>query len=138
MRYDLTDLKLFIYIGETSNLTRAAEKIFLSLPAASARVKNLEDSLKVRLLNRQATGVTMTPAGEVLYKYAKSVFQQLEQMHNEMQRLRYAVVAESTRGGANGVSVFIDQRQPFILIIYRHRIALRRLPRKWTPLAMSD
>lgn len=85
MRYDLTDLKLFIYIGETSNLTRAAEKIFLSLPAASARIKNLEDSLKVRLLIRQATGVTMTPAGEVLYKYAKSVFQQLEQMHNEMQ-----------------------------------------------------
>jgi DNA-binding transcriptional LysR family regulator len=85
MRYDLTDLKLFIYIGETLNLTRSAEKIFLSLPAASARVKNLEDSLKVRLLNRQATGVTMTPAGDVLYRYAKAVFYQLEQMHSELQ-----------------------------------------------------
>lgn len=85
MRYDLTDLKLFINIGETSNLTRAAEKIFLSLPAASARIKNLEDSLKVRLLIRQVTGVKMTPAGEVLYKYAKSVFQQLESLHTELQ-----------------------------------------------------
>ncbi|HLU03903.1 MAG TPA: LysR family transcriptional regulator, partial [Advenella sp.] len=47
MRYDLTDLKLFINIGEVSNLTKAAEKTFLSLPAASARIKNLEDSLKV-------------------------------------------------------------------------------------------
>ena len=85
MRYDLTDLKLFINIGETSNLTRAAEKIFLSLPAASARIKNLEDSLKVRLLIRQVTGVKMTPAGEILYKYAKSVFQQLESLHTELQ-----------------------------------------------------
>ncbi len=85
MRYDLTDLKLFINIGETSNLTRAAEKIFLSLPAASARIKNLEDSLKVRLLIRQVTGVKMTPAGEVLYKHAKSVFQQLDSLHNELQ-----------------------------------------------------
>lgn len=64
MRYDLTDLKLFINIGETSNLTRAAEKTFLSLPAASARIKNLEDSLKVRLLIRQVTGVSVTPAGD--------------------------------------------------------------------------
>lgn len=85
MRYDLTDLKLFIYIGETSNLTRAAEKIFLSLPAASARVKNLEDTFKVRLLDRQATGVTLTPAGEILFKYAKSIIQKLEQLHDEIQ-----------------------------------------------------
>ena len=120
MRYDLTDLKLFIYIGETSNLTRAAEKIFLSLPAASARVKNLEDSLKVRLLNRQATGVTMTPAGEVLYKYAKSVFQQLEQMHNEMQpfsegvkgRLRVLANASSTYSFMTEVLAHFLQENP--------------------------
>lgn len=85
MRYDLTDLKLFINIGEVSNLTKAAEKTFLSLPAASARIKNLEDSLKVRLLIRQVTGVSVTPAGEVFLKYAKGVFQQLECMHAELQ-----------------------------------------------------
>lgn len=85
MRYDLTDLKLFINIGETSNLTRAAEKTFLSLPAASARIKNLEESLKVRLLIRQVTGVKMTPAGEILLKYAKEVFQQLECLHSDLQ-----------------------------------------------------
>lgn len=120
MRYDLTDLKLFTYIGETSNLTRAAEKIFLSLPAASARVKNLEDSLKVRLLNRQATGVTMTPAGEVLYKYAKSVFQQLEQMHNEMQpfsegvkgKLRVLANASSTYSFMTEVLAHFLQENP--------------------------
>ncbi|NLY65782.1 MAG: LysR family transcriptional regulator [Alcaligenaceae bacterium] len=85
MRYDLTDLKLFINIGETANLTRAAEKTFLSLPAASARIKNLEESLKVRLLIRQVTGVRMTPAGEILLKYAKGVFQQLECLHSDLQ-----------------------------------------------------
>ncbi|MDY0271210.1 MAG: LysR family transcriptional regulator [Advenella sp.] len=85
MRYDLTDLKLFINIGGTSNLTRAAERTFLSLPAASARIKNLEESLKVRLLIRQVTGVRMTPAGEILLKYAKGVFQQLECLHSDLQ-----------------------------------------------------
>lgn len=120
MRYDLTDLKLFIYIGETSNLTRAAEKIFLSLPAASARVKNLEDSFKVRLLDRQATGVTMTPAGEVLYKYAKSVIQKLELMHVEIQpfsegvkgRLRVLANAAATYSFVTEILAHFLQENP--------------------------
>lgn len=85
MRYDLTDLRLFINIGETLNLTRAAERVFLSLPAASTRIKNLEDALKVRLLVRQVTGVKLTSAGEVLYKHAQQVFKQLETLHTELQ-----------------------------------------------------
>ena len=85
MRYDLTDLRLFLNVGETRNLTRAAEKTFLSLPAASARIKNLEESLKARLLVRQVTGVSLTAAGEVLLKYAHDVFRQLECLHADLQ-----------------------------------------------------
>ena len=44
MRHDLTDLRLFVNVGETLNLTRAAERTFLSLPAASARVKHMEEA----------------------------------------------------------------------------------------------
>ncbi|KAG0757224.1 hypothetical protein G6F22_020033 [Rhizopus arrhizus] len=64
MRHDLTDLRLFLNVGETLNLTRAAERTFLSLPAASARVKHMEEAFKARLLVRLATGVALTPAGE--------------------------------------------------------------------------
>ena len=45
MHYDLTDLRLFVHVGELLNLTRAAEKSFLSVPSASLRVKQLEESL---------------------------------------------------------------------------------------------
>src|SRR3546814_16005907 len=76
MRHDLTDLRLFVNVGETLNLTRAAERTFLSLPAASARIKNMEEAFKARLLVRQATGVALTPAGEVLLKHAHAVFRQ--------------------------------------------------------------
>lgn len=85
MRHDLTDLRLFVNVGETLNLTRAAERTFLSLPAASARIKNMEEAFKARLLIRQATGVAMTPAGEVLLKHAHAVFRQLECLHADLQ-----------------------------------------------------
>ena len=85
MRHDLTDLRLFLNVGETLNLTRAAERTFLSLPAASARVKHMEEAFKARLLVRMATGVALTPAGEVLLKHANAVFRQLECLNADLQ-----------------------------------------------------
>ncbi|MDQ8032474.1 LysR family transcriptional regulator [Bordetella genomosp. 1] len=85
MRHDLTDLRLFVHVGEALNLTRAAERTFLSLPAASARIKNMEEAFKARLLVRQATGVSLTPAGEVLLKHAHAVFRQLECLNADLQ-----------------------------------------------------
>lgn len=84
MRYDLIDLRLFLNIGLTNNLTKAAEKSFLSLSAASSRVKNLEVTLNAQLLTREASGVKMTHAGEILYEYAQEVFNDLDVMHAKL------------------------------------------------------
>ena len=61
MHYDLTDLRLFLNVGETENLTRAAERSFLSLPAASTRIKQLEEAFQTQLLIRRVKGVRLTP-----------------------------------------------------------------------------
>jgi poly-gamma-glutamate capsule biosynthesis protein CapA/YwtB (metallophosphatase superfamily) len=45
MRFDLVDLNLFTHIAEASSLTRGAERCHLSLPAASTRIKNLEEQV---------------------------------------------------------------------------------------------
>lgn len=85
MRYDLTDLRLFLNVGETLNLTRAAERSFLSLPAASTRIKQMEDAFQAPLLIRQVKGVSLTPAGEALLQHARQVFRQLECLHADLQ-----------------------------------------------------
>jgi DNA-binding transcriptional LysR family regulator len=72
-------------VGETLNLTRAAERTFLSLSAASARIKNMEEAFKTRLLVRQVTGVALTPAGEVLARHAHDIFRQLECLNADLQ-----------------------------------------------------
>ena len=50
MRFDLVDLNLFANIAEANSLTRRAERSYLSLPAASTRIKNLEELVGVKLL----------------------------------------------------------------------------------------
>ena len=49
------------------------------------RVKHMEEAFKARLLVRLATGVALTPAGEVLLKHANAVFRQLECLNADLQ-----------------------------------------------------
>ncbi|WP_082308243.1 MULTISPECIES: LysR substrate-binding domain-containing protein [unclassified Achromobacter] len=86
IHFDLTDMQLFINIGDSSSLTRGAEKSHLSAPAASIRIKNLEDAFGTRLLYRTHQGVTLTPAGEALKRHAHAMMAQAERVHTDMQQ----------------------------------------------------
>jgi len=50
MHFDLVDLRLFVHIADTRSVTRGAGRAHLSVPAASIRVKNLEESVGAKLL----------------------------------------------------------------------------------------
>lgn len=85
MLFDLTDLRLFIQIAEHKSMTRAAERMHLSLGAASARMKELESRFGMRLLYRENKGVQLSPAGETLLRNAQQIMQQVERLKSEMQ-----------------------------------------------------
>ena len=74
---DLVDLRLIVHIGDAQSLTRGAEKSHLSLPAASNRLKNLENHLGTKLFDRNNQGVTLTPSGEAFVRHARKVIQQI-------------------------------------------------------------
>jgi DNA-binding transcriptional LysR family regulator len=86
MLFDLTDLRLFIFIAELKSLTRAAERMHLSLPAASNRVKELEARFGTRLLYRENKGVQLSPAGATLLAHAQQLMQQVERLRADMQQ----------------------------------------------------
>jgi DNA-binding transcriptional LysR family regulator len=68
---DLRQLRLFLAVAEEGNFTRAAERVNLSQPALTHRIRGLEDELGVPLLIRTARGASLTPAGEILIKDAR-------------------------------------------------------------------
>lgn len=82
--FDLVDLRLLINVTDARSMGRGAEKSCLSAPAASNRVKGLEDSFGVKLLYRSHHGVTLTPAGEAFVHHARAVFAQVEHLHDDM------------------------------------------------------
>jgi DNA-binding transcriptional LysR family regulator len=85
MHFDLTDLRLMVKVAEANSVTGGAEAMHLSVPAASTRVKNLEESIGIKLLLRTPQGVTLTPPGQAFVHHARLVLGQLEQLRGDLQ-----------------------------------------------------
>lgn len=85
MHFDLVDLRLLVRVAESRSLTRGAELSHLSLPAASVRIKNLEESIGTKLLHRTSQGVTVTPPGEALLHHARLILAQIEHLRGDLQ-----------------------------------------------------
>jgi DNA-binding transcriptional LysR family regulator len=85
-RLDPFDLRLFIAVLELGTITAAAAAMNLSLAAASARLKALDERVGVPLLDRAKAGSTPTAAGRALARHALRVLGEVEALHTEMSR----------------------------------------------------
>jgi DNA-binding transcriptional LysR family regulator len=86
MRFDLTDLRLFRLVVETGSITRGAERAGLALASASARIRGMEETAAVELLERHPRGVRPTPAGRAVLHHAQLVLGQMEQMRGDLRQ----------------------------------------------------
>jgi len=66
-------LKVFCTVAETKSFSKTSEIIHLTQPAVSLQIQALEEKYETKLFDRSSSTVALTPAGEVLYKYAKEI-----------------------------------------------------------------
>lgn len=66
-------LKVFRVVAKHLNFRKAAEHLFLTQPAVTLQIKALENDLGVRLFDRSANRVALTPQGAVLLRYAEKM-----------------------------------------------------------------
>lgn len=111
MRFDLTDLRLFLAVVDAGSITHGAADVGLSLPAASERLRDMEANGGVQLLGRGRRGVSPTPAGEALAHHARLIQRQLAQMRGELSEHASGLRA-TVRLVANTASIaeFLPQR----------------------------
>jgi DNA-binding transcriptional LysR family regulator len=102
MRFDLVDLRLFLFVVEAANITHGATRAGMALASASERIRLMEESLGAPLLERHRRGVRATAAGAALAHHAQPVVQQLERMRGELSeyangfRARVRLLANTT------------------------------------------
>ena len=112
---DEKDLLIFLTLADTGNLTRTAEKLYLSQPTLSKRLQNMEADLGAALFLRSKQGVTLTPAGEAAREVIQRTARELNTLREQLQ------MRKDTICGTLRIEVSIDYskyRLPQVLAAY--------------------
>ncbi len=75
---ELRHLRYFVAVARCQSFRRAAEELHVSQPALSKQIRDLEESVGARLLERSRRGTKVTEAGEVFHREAKAILRHVE------------------------------------------------------------
>lgn len=92
------DFELLQVLDETKNITRAAEKLYITQSALSKRIRSMERELGGELLLRSHQGIHFTPFGEIVLQHTLAVTRELEQMRRELDALQDGVCGTLNAG----------------------------------------
>ena len=84
---DSKKLRHFVVLADCGNFSDAAEKLYLSQPALTRSIQNLEQSLDLQLFDRSQRSIKLTPAGRLLLTHARGVLQDIDNLHTEAERI---------------------------------------------------
>ncbi|HEY2020722.1 LysR family transcriptional regulator [Paraburkholderia sp.] len=90
-KLDLTSLRLFVAVCQEGNIARAAEREFIASSAVSRRIAEIETMIGLPVIQRQSRGITVTPVGETVLRYALAIIGNIEQMSAELSRFSSGV-----------------------------------------------
>ncbi|WP_256762088.1 LysR family transcriptional regulator [Cohnella sp. WQ 127256] len=80
--------RVFLHAAESSNLTKAAQSLHMTQPSVSYAIKQLEETLGVRLFDRLSKGVRLTQEGQALYLHVRTAFEELDSAERRIKKLK--------------------------------------------------
>ena len=113
---NLNQLRTFYFAVKFGNFSAAADALFITQPAVSKQVQQLQAAYEVKLLNRFGKKMVLTDAGEALYDFADKIFQ-IETQAEE--NLRDFQQRKSGRLRIHASESFGAYYLPFILNLFR-------------------
>jgi DNA-binding transcriptional LysR family regulator len=113
----LSQIQHFVAVVEAGSLRAAAQALGVSQPAITKSIRRLEEDLHVRLLQRNARGAALTPAGRTFLARARVIQGELRKAEEDL---------ESLRGGARGTVGFGVAPAACMLIVPDAMLQFRR------------
>ena len=86
--YTLKQLQTFIEVAREKSVSRAAERLYVTQPAVSMQIKQLEAAIGLPLFEQMGKKIYLTEAGRELYPYSRHIAQQLEEIEAVFNRLK--------------------------------------------------
>lgn len=115
---NLYQLTTFVTVISEGSMTAAADKLFLTQPAVSQQIRNLEEELGVELLVRGVRQIKATPQGEILYEHARKILHHVQQAEIAIKSMGAELKGNVKIGTLN--SLGLHMMSPIIGRLLRH------------------
>lgn len=115
---NLYQLTTFVTVVSEGSMTAAADKLYLTQPAVSQQIRNLEEDLGVELLVRGVRQIKASPQGEVLYEQARKILLLAQQTEIAIKSIGAELKGQIRIGTLNSIGLHI--MSPLIGRLMRH------------------
>jgi DNA-binding transcriptional LysR family regulator len=79
-------MESLINLAEERSFSNAAKKMNLTQPSLTKHIKNMEDLINVRVVNRENRDISLTPEGRIMYDCAKKIFKMIDEAEEKVMR----------------------------------------------------
>lgn len=115
---NLYQLTTFVTVISEGSMTAAADKLFLTQPAVSQQIRNLEEELGVELLVRGVRQIKATPQGEILYEHSRKILHHVQQAEIAIKSMGAELKGDVFMGTLNSLGLHL--MSPIISRLLRH------------------
>lgn len=100
-------LKVFHTVAKRLNFTKAAEELFITQPAVSKHIQEIENYYKVRLFERNGSKIKLTKAGDVLLHYSNEIFGLYSSLEFELHSLTDSQKGQLRIGASTTIAQYV-------------------------------
>lgn len=100
-------LKVFQTVAQRLSFTRTAHELFISQPAVTKHINELEKNTGKPLFNRHGNNISLTKEGELLLKYANNILGLYQSLEEELNKLQEAISGEIRIGASTTIAQYI-------------------------------
>ncbi len=99
--------KVFISVAENLSFSKAAEELFISQPAVTNHIKELENKLNVALFERKGNKIYLTKSGKIVYNHLKRIRQLYRELEFDLESLNNSYKGSLRIGASSTISQYL-------------------------------
>ena len=100
-------LKVFQSVAKNLSFTKASQELFISQPAITKHIQELENFYQARLFERQGSKILLTEAGRLLLKHSEKILDDYKQLDYEMHLLHNEYIGELRLGASTTIAQYV-------------------------------
>jgi len=120
----LRDIEIFVTVCELKSMSAAAKKLYMSQPAVSQAISQIEGEFQIKLFDRIGKRLSLTYPGEILYSYGRRILNLVKEAENILYDVRNMRMGRLNVGASTTVGIYLlpkiigDFREKYSVDVY--------------------